>query len=61
MEKIKIFQETGNLKESGFRAFPTVSEHQYHTPSKEKRRFLYFSHLSKAFLEQMIPHLKAPI
>ena len=40
---------------------PTVSEHQCHTPSKEERRFLYFNHLSKEFLEQMIPHLKALI
>ena len=39
----------------------TVSEHQSHTPSREKRRFLYFNHLSKEFLEQMIPHLKALI
>ena len=39
----------------------TVSEHQYHTPSREERRFLYFNHLSKEFLEQMIPHLKALI
>ena len=37
----------------------TVSEHQCHTPSREERRFLYFNHLSKEFLEQMIPHLKA--
>ena len=36
----------------------TVSEYQYHTPSREERRFLYFNHLSKEFLEQMIPHLK---
>ena len=39
----------------------TVSEHQSHTPSREKRHFLYFNHLSKEFLEQMIPHLKALI
>ena len=39
----------------------TVSEHQYHIPSKEKRRFLYFNHLAKEFLKQMIPHLKALI
>ena len=39
----------------------TVSEYQYHTPSREERRFLYFNHLSKVFLEQMIPHLKALI
>ena len=39
----------------------TVSEHQYDTPSREERRFLYFDHLSKEFLEQMIPHLKALI
>ena len=38
-----------------------VSEYQYHTPSREERHFLYFNHLSKAFLEQMIPHLKALI
>ena len=39
----------------------TVSEHQSHTPSREKRHFLYFNHLSKEFLVQMIPHLKALI
>ena len=39
----------------------TVSEHQYDTPSREERCFLYFNHLSKEFLEQMIPHLKALI
>ena len=39
----------------------TVSEYQYHTPSREERSFLYFNHLSKEFLEQMIPHLKALI
>ena len=32
-----------------------------YTPSREERRFLYFNHLSKEFLEQMIPHLKALI
>ena len=35
----------------------TVSEHQYDTPSGEERRFLYFNHLSKEFLEQMIPRV----
>ena len=39
----------------------TVSEHQSHTPGREERHFLYFNHLSKEFLEQMIPHLKALI
>ena len=39
----------------------TVSEHQCHTPSREERRVLDFNHLSKEFLEQMIPHLKALI
>ena len=39
----------------------TVSEHQSHTPSREERHFLYFNHLSKEFLVQMIPHLKALI
>ena len=29
--------------------------------SREERCFLYFNHLSKEFLEQMIPHLKALI
>ena len=28
---------------------------------REERRFLYFNHLLKEFLEQMIPHLKALI
>ena len=31
------------------------------TPVREERRFLYFNHLSKEFLEKMIPHLKALI
>ena len=39
----------------------TVMLSQCYTPSKEKRRFLYFNHLSKEFLEEMIPHLKALI
>ena len=39
----------------------TVSEYQYHTPSREERRFLYYNHLSKEFLERMMPHLKALI
>ena len=39
----------------------TVSKHQYHTPSREERRFFYFNHLSKEFLEHLIPHLKALI
>ena len=39
----------------------TVMLSQCYTPSKEKRRFLYFNHLSKEFLELMIPHLKALI
>ena len=39
----------------------TVMLSQYYTPSKEKRRFLYFTHLSKKFLDVMIPHLKALI
>ena len=39
----------------------TVAPRLLHTPSREKRRFLNFNHLSKEFLEQMIPHLKALI
>ena len=39
----------------------TVMLSQCYTPSKEKRRILYFTDLSKEFLEQMIPHLKALI
>ena len=39
----------------------TVMLCQCYTPSKEKRRFLYFNHHSKEFLEKMIPHLKALI
>ena len=31
------------------------------TKHSKERRFLYFNHLSKEFLEQMIPHLKALI
>ena len=31
------------------------------TKHSKKRRFLYFNHLSKEFLEQMIPHFKALI
>ena len=30
----------------------TVAEHQCHTPSREERRFLYFNHLSKEFLNE---------
>ena len=43
------------------RILATVMLSQCYTPTKEKRRFLYFNHLSKEFLEQMIPHLKALI
>ena len=32
-----------------------------YTLSREERSFLYFNHLFKEFLEQMIPHLKALI
>ena len=39
----------------------TAVTRNVHTPSREERRFVYFSHLSKEFLEQMIPHLKALI
>ena len=39
----------------------TVAPRLLHTPSREKRRFLNFNHLSKECLEQMIPHLKALI
>ena len=30
-------------------------------PRREERCFLYFNHLSKEFLEQMVPHFKALI
>ena len=46
---------------SMIRLVHTVMLIQCYTPSKEKIRFLYFNHLSKEFLEQMIPHLKALI
>ena len=36
----------------------TAVTRKVHTPSQEERRFLYFNHLSKEFMEQMIPHLK---
>ena len=39
----------------------TVAPRLLHTPSREKRRFLNLNHLTKEFLEQMIPHLKALI
>ena len=39
----------------------TVTPRLLHTPSREERRFLNFNHLSKEFLDQMIPHLKALI
>ena len=39
----------------------TVAPRLLHTPSREETRFLNLNHLSKEFLEQMIPHLKAPI
>ena len=46
-------------KGSTFLSHYTVMLSQCYTPTKEKRRFPYFNHLSKEFLEQMIPHLKA--
>ena len=39
----------------------TVVALNKYTLSREERPFLYFNHLSKEFLEQMIPHLKAII
>ena len=39
----------------------TAVTRKVHTPSREERRFLYFNHLSKEILEQMIPRLKALI
>ena len=39
----------------------TVVALNKYTLSREERRFLYFNHLSKEFLEQMIPYLKALI
>ena len=39
----------------------TVAPRLLHTPSREERCFLNFKHLSKEFLEQIIPHLKALI
>ena len=39
----------------------TVAPRLLHTPSREERRFLNLNPLTKKFLEQMIPHLKALI
>ena len=39
----------------------TVVALNKYTLSREERRLLYFNHLSKEFLEQMILHLKALI
>ena len=39
----------------------TVPFKKIHFPSKEKRRFLYFNHIPKEFLELMMFHLKALI
>ena len=41
-------------------SYTVVALNEY-TLSREERCFLYFNHLSKEFLEQMIPHLKALI
>ena len=38
---------------------PIYSGGRDKTLTQEERRFLYLNHLSKEFLEQMIPHLKA--
>ena len=47
------------IESAGLICKHTVAKYQCHTPSGEERRFLYFDHLFKEFLEQMIPHLKA--
>ena len=39
----------------------TIKSKTNHPPRRDERRFLYFNHLFKEFLEQMIPHLKALI
>ena len=39
----------------------TVLLNEYQPYTSEERHFLYSNHLSKKFLEQMIPHLKAII
>ena len=39
----------------------TVMLNEYQPLTSEERCFLYFKHLSKEFLEQMLSHLKALI
>ena len=44
-----------------FARYYTVPTTPVLTKHSKERRFLYFNHLSKEFLEQMIPQLKALI
>ena len=57
----KVVLKNGKLGLCHLWVNPTVAPRLLHTPSREKRRFLDFNHLTKEFLEQMIPHLKALI
>ena len=50
--------ETGVSFQEVLRMIP---HHPTENSKTEERCFLYFNHLSKEFLEQMIPHLKALI
>ena len=58
-ETLKFFESMMQKGEN--KHVDTVMLSQCYTPSKEKRCFLYFNHLSKELLEQWIPHLKALI
>ena len=53
--------DSKNVSYKSYKCLYTAVTRKVHTPSREERRFLYFNHLSKEFLEQMIPHLKALI
>ena len=58
LQEESIWKGEEEEMEEGTVTVPTIPVFTKH--SKE-RRFLYFNHLSKEFLEQMIPHLKALI
>ena len=48
-------------KHFSYKNVATVPTTPVLTKHSKERRFLYFNHLSKEFLEQMIPHLKSLI
>ena len=61
LQGVSLLSDKSNLLIKAFQSmfiYTVVALNKY-TLSREERRFLNFNHLTKEFLEQMIPHLKA--